>query len=85
MRCRCVTATVVVLVVVMALVHLPATGQEPTTVPQTSTPSGRPAGDDLDGEGGSPRIFALLSVLGGATAVTILAVQWVRTRPPGPR
>lgn len=76
-------ATVALMVAVMASVHPPAIGQEPTTVPENSTES--PVGDDLDGEGGSPRVFALLSVLGGATALAILGVQWFRTRPPPPR
>lgn len=82
MRARCFIATVVLLV---ALVHQPATGQEATTVPEMTTPTESPAGDDLDGEGGSPWVFALLSVVGGATALAILGVQWIRTRPPPPR
>lgn len=69
----------------LALVHQPATGEEATTVPEISTPTGRPAGDNLDGEGGSPWVFAVLSVLGGATALAILGGQWIRTRPPPPR
>lgn len=85
MRGRHVIAAVVLLVVIVALVHEPATGQEVTTVPEISTPTASPAGDDLDGEGGSPWVFALLSVVGGATALAILGVQWIRTRPPPPR
>ena len=85
MRGRDVIAAVVLLGVIMASVHEPATGQEATTVPEISTPIPSPPGDDLDGEGGSPWVFALLSVLGGATALAILAVQWIRTRPPPPR
>ena len=73
--------TVVLLVVIVALVHQPATGQEATTVPEISTPTAGPASDDVDGEGGSPWVFALLSVLGGATALAILGAQWMRTRP----
>lgn len=84
MRGRSVIAAVV-LVMIVALVHEPAAGQEATTVPEISTPTASPAGDDLDGEGGSPWVFALLSVLGGATALAILGVQWIRTRPPPPR
>ncbi|MBA2437616.1 MAG: hypothetical protein H0V52_04595, partial [Acidimicrobiia bacterium] len=40
---------------------------------------------DLGAEGGSPVVFVALSFLGGATALAIMAVQWVRTRPPGHR
>ena len=82
MKARCVLATVALLV---ALAHQPATGQEATTVPEITTPTESPVGDDLDGEGGSPWVFALLSVVGGATALAILGVQWIRTRPPPPR
>ena len=84
MRGRLLITTVVLMVAIMASVHLPASGQESTTVPEISTPTESPVGD-LDGEGGSPRVFALLSVLGGATALAILGVQWIRTRPPPPR
>ena len=82
MSARCLIATVVLLV---ALVHQPATGQEATTVPEMTTSTESPAGADLDGEGGSPWVFALLSVGGGATALAILGLQWIRTRPPPPR
>ena len=82
MRGRRVIASMVLLVVILALAHQPATGEVATTVPQVSAPTERPAGDDLDGDGGSPWVFAVLSVLGGATALAILAGQWIRTRPP---
>lgn len=78
-------ATVALMVAVMASVRPPAIGQEPATMPETPTSTESPAGDDLGGEGGSPRVFAILSVLGGVTALAILGVQWFRTRPPPPR
>lgn len=64
-----------------------AVGQESTTTvpaPPPSPPDVGPVGD-LGADGGSPAVFVVLSLVGGATALAILAVQWVRTRPPGHR
>lgn len=77
-------ALVAVAVAVLALVAgAPATGQDAsTTVPVVPTSLAPPIGDDdLEGDGGSPLVFVALSLLGGTTAVAIMAVQWIRTRP----
>ncbi len=69
-----------VLLVVLGVLSGPAGAQDPAPDAPTTTltPS---IGAGLDSDGGSPRIFVLLSLLGGTTAVTIMAVQWFRTRP----
>lgn len=79
---RHVLALVLLVTLVLAS---PAAGQEPgTTIPgATTTPTALapPAvADDLDG--GSPQVFVALSLLGGASALAIMVVQWFRTRPP---
>jgi hypothetical protein len=81
-----VAATSLVLILLaLAVTGRPALAQEPsTTVPGATTDSTGLApiiGDGVDGDGGSPRIFAAISLLGGTTAVAIMAVQWFRTRP----
>lgn len=82
MRARLVAATVILSVVVLVLSGAPAAAQEPTTAPEpTVSPEG--PGGDLEGEGASLRFFVALSLLGGATALAMVAVQWFRTRPPG--
>jgi hypothetical protein len=75
------------LLLVLTLAGPPAMGQESTTTvpaPVPSSPDVGPVGD-LGAEGGSPVVLVALSFLGGATALAIMAVQWVRTRPPGHR
>ena len=69
-------------VVPLVLCGTPASGQEPTAPEPTVSTDG--AGDG-EREGGEARLgyFVALSLMGGTTAVAILAVQWVRTRPPG--
>ncbi len=72
-----------VLLVVLGALSGPAGAQEPAPgAPDAFTTTTAPSiGPGLDSDGGSPRIFVLLSLLGGTTAVTIIAVQWFRTRP----
>lgn len=84
-----VPAVLLVLLLVLVLVPAgpPASGQESTTTvpaPARSSPDVGPVGD-LGAGGGSPLVFVALSFLGGATALAIMAVQWVRTRPSGRR
>ncbi len=83
---RCAVAWLV-LVLGVALGGPPVMAQEPTTVePPDEAPGGAPlvedppAADVLDGEGGSPQVFVVLSLLGSTTALAIMAVQWFRTR-----
>lgn len=80
------------LLVALGLLDHPALGQEPaTTTPEATTSSTGLApvidGDlegDLEGDGGSPRVFVLLSLVGATAAVSIMAVRWFRTRPDTP-
>ncbi len=74
-------------------VPAPATSEAPTTfVPPPGVAEGGPGDpgtsvDELEGEPpldagvGSPNVFVALSLAGGATALAIMGVQWVRTRP----
>ena len=89
---RACAVVVLPLLAVLILVAAgpPAGGQQPPpTAPESPTSStgglAPPAGGDLDGDGGSPLVYVALSVLGGTTAVAIMAVQWFRTRPGGHR
>lgn len=74
----------VLVLLVLALPAGSALAQEPTsTVPEsTTTPTRLPptVGEGLD-DGSSLLVYVALSLLGGATAISIMAVQWIRTRP----
>ncbi|HWH34146.1 MAG TPA: hypothetical protein VNT56_02390 [Acidimicrobiales bacterium] len=90
---RLPAGTVVALVLVVGLATLgllagqggPVGAQETTTTllgPPTTADELLPGGR-IAQPGGSPAVFVALSALGGATAVAIMAAQWIRTRPGG--
>jgi hypothetical protein len=85
---RRVTRRLLASILVLLALALPAGSalaqEATTTVPEaTTTPTRLPptVGEGLDGDGSSPLVYVALSLLGGATAVSIMAVQWIRTRP----
>lgn len=82
MRNRLVAALLTASVASLVLCGAPARGQEPTAPQPTVSTDGAGDGEREGGEA-SLGYFVALSLIGGTTAVAILAVQWVRTRPPG--